>query len=287
MKVIGLISNNKNNRAINITKEIHDYLLSRNIRVNLLSGDSMPLKYHLPGSGRDDFDLNSEAIISVGGDGTFLRAARHSFKNQVPVMGINVGKLGFLAETEIKDYKTSIDNLLKGSFKIEDRMLIEVKIKREDKVVEIAEDPLLALNEFVVSRVPAGKILDFSLIANEYEFMKFRSDGIIVSTPTGSTAYSLSAGGPIVEPANQSIIFTPLNAHSLFSRSIVTSPAVNIKVILGTKNKGDSLNADGIKIDVELKSGDVFEFSKSTSYLKLITMGSNVFFRVFREKLIK
>lgn len=286
MKKIGLISNNKNSRAIKIAKDIYEYLSEKKINVSLIAEDSMPLKYKLPAVSESQLRSEIEAMISVGGDGTFLRAARYCFKNQIPVMGINVGKLGFLAEINVEDYKSSIDRLLKGLFKIEERMLLELNIIRNGQIIDFGEKPLLSLNEFVISRVITGKILDFEVIVNDFPFMEFRSDGIIIATPTGSTAYSLSAGGSIVEPMNESILVTPLSAHSLFARSIVLSTKNNLKVALKTKNKGDLLSSDGVKINMELKKGDLFEFKKSDLFLKLITFNDNLFFKVFKEKLL-
>jgi NAD+ kinase len=287
MKIIGLISNNKNIRAIKVAKEIYDYLLERNMEVSLLADDSMPIKYELPAVPAGELSEKADTVISVGGDGTFLRAARYCFKRQVPIMGVNVGKLGFLAETEKKDFKKSVDALLKGNYRIENRMLIGMTVIRKDKVLNLPAKPFIALNEFVISRILTGKILDFELVANGYKFFDFRSDGIIIATPTGSTAYSLSAGGPVVEPLNRSIIVTPLSAHSLFSRSMVFSTQSSLRVVLKTKNKHDHLSADGVKMDLGLCSGDQFEIRESELNLKIITLGSNTFFKVFRQKLLK
>lgn len=287
MKKIGLISNNKNLKAIRIAKQIYDYLIEKKIDVFLLANDTMPSKFNLPAVSILELSKNIDALISVGGDGTFLRASRYCFENEIPIMGINVGKLGFLAEINIKDFKIAIDNLIEGNYKIDERMLLELSIIRNGNIITFSKNPIVALNEFVISRIIDGKILDFEIIVNNFNFYEFRSDGIIISTPTGSTAYSLSAGGPIVEPTNQAIIITPLSAHSLFSRSIIISPKNNIKIALKTKNKDDFLSSDGIRVNIELKKGDLLEFKKSRLNLKLITFDDNIFFKVFKEKLFK
>ena len=287
MKKIGLISNNKASKAIKIAKEVYDYLSGKNVKVLLLEGDSMPASFKLHAVPIDDFSSEADLIVSIGGDGTFLRAARYSFNKQIPVMGINVGNLGFMAEIEIKNRFAALDNLLSGSYNIEERMLLELIIIRDGKKSGNASGPFIALNEFTVSRNLMGKIIDIELFVNDYKVITYRADGIIVATPTGSTAYSLSAGGPVVEPMNESIIITPLCAHSLNTRSIIISPKNKLEVRLRTKNKNDSLSVDGVKTNIAPSNNDIFRISKSNLKLKLITFNSNIFFRVFREKLLK
>jgi NAD+ kinase len=287
MKKIGLISNNKNKKAVLIAKEAYDYLKVKNAEVLLLADDTMPLQYHLPAVSTETLAADIDYLISVGGDGTFLRAAHYCFKRQIPVMGINVGKLGFLAEIGRDDYIKAIDSLLDDSFKIEERMLLELDIIDKSGSAKKNCQRLISLNEFVISRNAAGKILDIEIIINGFVFNEIRADGIIVATPTGSTAYSLSAGGPIVDPGSNLIIVTPICPHSLFSRSTVISPENNLSIRLKSKNGRDILSSDGIRQNVDLDEGDELVFKKSGLKLKLITFNENLFFKVCKEKLIK
>ena len=287
MKKIGLITNNNKQKAVNVALHVYEYLLERKINVLLLAEDNLPVKYKLPSVSSDDFSASADAIISVGGDGTFLRAARYSFKRQIPVMGINVGNLGFLTEVNLKDYTTAIDDLLKGSYKIEERMLLEMVIQRGKKIIVDNDGAFTALNEFTLARDMMSKIIDLEVIVNGLDIISFRADGIIIATPTGSTAYSLSAGGPIVEPMNESVIITPICAHSLFARSMVISPRNNLEIKLKSKNKNDILSVDGTKKDIFLHGGDILKINKSELKLKLITFNNNIFFKVFKEKLLK
>ncbi len=288
MKKIGLISNNKKQKALNISRKIYEYLVNRQVEVLLLSDDSMAKKYSLPVVSDNDFSKSAEAIISVGGDGTFLKASRHSFKRQIPIMGVNVGNLGFLTEVNLKDYLTALDDLLRGSFKIEERMLLEMIIRRGKTIIkDNDEDAFTALNEFTITRNMMDKIIDLEVIVNGLEVISFRADGIIIATPTGSTAYSLSAGGPIVEPMNESVIITPLCAHSLFARSMVISPKNNLEIRLKSKNNNDILSIDGVKKDIILRNGDILKIYESDLKLKLITFNNNIFFKIFKEKLLK
>ena len=167
MKKIGLITNNKKQKAVNIAMLVYEYLVNKKIDVLLLADDSMPAKYNLPSVSSDDFSAAADAIISVGGDGTFLRAARYAFKRQIPIMGINVGNLGFLTEVNLKDYTIAIDDLLKGSFKIEERMLLEMVIHRGKRIIEDDDGgAFTALNEFTLTRNMMSKIIDLEVIVN-------------------------------------------------------------------------------------------------------------------------
>ena len=287
MKKIGLISNNNNKKAVLIAKEAYDYLKSKKAEVLLLADDTMPLKYRLPAVSTETLSADIEYLISVGGDGTFLRAAHYCFKRQIPVMGINVGKLGFLAEIGKDDYIKAIDSLLDDSFKIEERMLLELDILNSTGSIKKNCQKLLSLNEFVLSRNAAGKILDIEIIINGFVYNETRADGIIIATPTGSTAYSLSAGGPIVDPGTSLIVVTPICPHSLFSRSTVISPENNLSIRLKSKNGRDILSSDGVRLNAELDEGDKLVFNKSDLKLKLITFNENLFFKVCKEKLIK
>ena len=287
MKKIGLISNNKNKKAVLIAKEAYDYLKSKKADVLLLADDAMPLKYNLPAVSTETLRSDIEYLISVGGDGTFLRAAHYCFKRQIPVMGINVGKLGFLAEIGRDDYTKAIDSLLNDSFKVEERMLLELDIINKEGIGKKNFERLFSLNEFVISRNAAGKILDIEIIINGFVFNEIRADGIIIATPTGSTAYSLSAGGPIVDPGSSLVIVTPICPHSLFSRSTVISPENSLRIKLKSKNGRDILSSDGIRQNTELDAGDELIFKKSNIKLKLITFEENLFFKVCKEKLIK
>jgi NAD+ kinase len=287
MKRIGLISNNKTRKALRIAKELYDYLSARKIEVALLKDETMPVKFDLPSLSPKEFESTIECLISLGGDGTFLRAARYCFKRGIPLMGINVGNLGFLAEVNLGDFRNAIDKLLAGNYKIEERMLIELELYRDGKILKDKDSEFIALNEFTINRNLMSKIIDLEILINDFKLINFRADGLIIATPTGSTAYSLSAGGPIVEPNNQVIILTPLCAHNLFTRSMVLNTENKIEIQIKTKNDNDCLSIDGIKQKINIKSGDILKVKKSKLKLNLVTFNKNAFFKNFKEKLLK
>ena len=287
MKRIGLISNNKTRRALRIANELYDYLSAKKIEVALLKDETMPVKFDLPSLSPKEFESVIECLISLGGDGTFLRAARYCFKRGIPLLGINVGNLGFLAEVSLNDFRNAIDKLLAGNYKIEERMLLELELSRNGKIIKDKDLAFIALNEFTINRNLMSKIIDLEILINDFKFINFRADGLIIATPTGSTAYSLSAGGPIVEPKNQVIILTPLCAHNLFTRSMVLNTENKIEIQIKTKNDNDCLSIDGIKQKINIKSGDILKIKKSKLKLNLVTFDNNAFFKSFKEKLLK
>ena len=287
MKKIGIISNNKNLKAISVAKKIYDYLIENKNNVYLLKNDSMPQKYSIPAVSETEFSSKVELLISVGGDGTFLRACRYSFRREVPIMGINAGNLGFLAEINTSNMYDALDNVLNDRYEIEERMLIEGKLYRDNKVADDLGQTYLALNEFVISKPMPGKVVKIKIIVNGIFITSFGADGIIISTPTGSTAYSMSAGGPIVEPKSKVIVITPICAHTIYSRSMVLDSEDTLEVKISSKNESVILNVDGVNTEENIMSGDVFKVRKSNVNLKLITFNKNIFFKIFKEKFLR
>ena len=224
MKTVGIISNNEKQKAIDIAESVYEHFSNRSIKVFLPEEDPFSEKYPLSSVSMDDFSDKSEVIISIGGDGTFLRASKYSFKNEVPILGINVGNLGFLTEVDTENITEAMNGVIEGAYHIEKRMLLEGKLFKNNKPIENIGLSDLALNEFTITRSMSEKVIGMEIIVNDISIKKFAADGIIIATPTGSTAYSLSAGGPVVEPKAEVIIITPICPHTLFSRSIVLGP---------------------------------------------------------------
>ncbi len=287
MKKIGIVSNNEKLEAIKIAKRIYDHLKDKGIKVLLIDEEQISKKYTLPSIPIDRFSEESEIIISVGGDGTFLRASRHAFKRSVPVLGINVGTLGFLTVVDTDTMFESIDEVLGGDFKIEERMLLEGCLYKENSIVDDTGLSNLALNEFTITRSTLEKVIRMEIIVNDIPIKKIAADGIIIATPTGSTAYSLSAGGPIIEPKNEVIIITPICAHTLFSRSIIISPENELVIKIHTKNKKDTFSVDGLAKSISMHPEYRFKVKRSKLKLKLIYFKKDFFFRVFKEKFIE
>ena len=287
MKVIGIISNNEKQEALEISKAVYDFLKQRDIEVLLPDEDVMPQRYSLKSVSQKEFSDEADAIISVGGDGTFLRAAKYSFRNQTPVLGINAGHLGFLTEVDPENMEQAMSDLLEGSYSIEKRMLLEGRLYKEGKLIQNTGLPSIALNEFTITRSTIEKVIKMEIVVNDISIKSFVADGIIIATPTGSTAYSLSAGGPVVEPKAETIGITPICPHTLFSRSIILGPDKVLEVRLNSRNEKDIFSVDGKTVALSRPSQYLLRVTRSKKQLNLISFNPNAFFKVFKEKFIE
>lgn len=222
----------------------------------------------------------ADAIIVFGGDGTILEAVRKMGDRKIPLFGVNYGNLGFMAEVEEKDMEDSIRRLLVGEFHLESRMMIDLEINGFDA----KEHGFTALNDVVISRGANTKLIDLRIYCNDSLVEEYRADGLIVATPTGSTAYSLSAGGPIIEPTNEGVyVITPICPHSLHNRSIVLDASNTIRVEADSKNDNLVVAVDGQKfLDVNHQPISV---KKSQSKVQLIKFRRYNFFEILRKKL--
>lgn len=220
----------------------------------------------------------ADIVIAVGGDGTIIHSAKHAVVYDKPLLGINVGRLGFMAGLEMYELDL-LKKLIDGTYKTEERMMLRcIHYSGEDM------HEYTALNDVVVSNGALSRIIDLDIMCQGKNIVSYRADGIILSTPTGSTAYALSAGGPIIEPSLNSIIMTPICPHSLVARPVIFSDEKTISV------KGAALNRHPIYITIDgeegarLEDGDVIEVKKSTQLVKLINLNEKSFYEVLNEK---
>ncbi|MEN8905749.1 MAG: NAD(+)/NADH kinase [Clostridiales bacterium] len=223
----------------------------------------------------------SDIIICLGGDGTFLKTARETYLKNIPILGINLGTLGFLTEIEKDkiDFATSL--IVNNDYVIEERMMLKVRVIRDGNT--LYED--IALNDIVISRSSISRIIELKTYVDSDFVDSFPGDGIIISTPTGSTAYSLSAGGPIVEPNSDIIIITPICPHMLNSRSYVINSNRKVKAMF---DDGYILEAvitiDG-QVVYKVKENDVIEVEKGEFKVKFIKINNRNFYDILRSKL--
>lgn len=224
-------------------------------------------------------DASNVMMLVLGGDGTMLRAIRDNNFFDGPVIGINMGTLGFLTEIEMNSLYESLDRLLADDFKIEDRMLLEGFA---------TGDKTWALNDVVLARCGGLQIINFEISVNNQPLLNYEADGIIISTPTGSTGYNLSAGGPIASPAAQLIMLTPICPHSLNHRSIILSgqDEVSIKVTASREGREQvlELNFDG-NVKETVKTGDEIIIKKGDKTVKFAKLGKDSFLQVLNRKM--
>ena len=237
--------------------------------------------------GITSFDVQSESnsgtpdlIITFGGDGTLLNGARYAMKYDIPLLGINLGTVGFLTEEEPKRLEEALQAIINGKYQTESRSLLEIRNPR-------TEETFHALNDAVITRGWYARLIQVEAFVNEKEYGVFTADGIIVATPTGSTGYSLSAGGPIVEPGMNCMIITPVCAHSMQHCPCVVSEKSRIRLLLKPEREQTAeLQIDGQSRGT-LESGDEILVSGTEKKIRLIRLHSYDFFGLMRRKLIE
>ena len=220
-----------------------------------------------------------DAAVTVGGDGTIIHAAKYAAETNTPLIGVNVGRLGFAADLETDEIE-ELKRIITGDFTIDRRMLLDVEVQKPEGL-----QSYLAVNDAVVAHGQFSKIVDFSLMLGNEEIARYRADGILFSTPTGSTAYSLSAGGPIVSPQIDCILMTPVCPHSLFSRSVLFEGSSRLSVAVKIP-QGCSclLTVDG-EVNVDIAEGDRVSIKKSQLSLELISLKKRNFYLKLNKKL--
>lgn len=228
-----------------------------------------------------DVPEGTEGIITLGGDGTIIQAARDTDELTLPILGINMGRLGFLAETDPTHMEAAVDALLQDAYFIEERMMLRGEVRREGAL--LYEN--LALNDIVLMRSMGFHLISFDFSVNGELIKKYSGDGMILSTPTGSTAYNLSAGGPIVMPSASMILATPLNPHTMLQRSIVLPDSAEVILRVSGKNPGEvSVSFDGT-VYRGLESGDEIHVTKADRKVLLLKLQKDSFLEVLRTKL--
>ena len=220
-----------------------------------------------------------EAVITVGGDGTILRVAAEAARCKKPLLGVNTGNLGYMTAVSGSDFFW-VERFVAGRYETEDRMMLRVGVERDG--VSVFEST--ALNDAVLSRGEVPRLLPLSLYSDGVFVSEYRSDGLIFATPTGSTAYSISAGGPVVDPALDALLVTPLCAHTLASRPIVFRPETVLDARLNEGHGGARLTVDG-KENVPVLVGDRITVARSEHQLKLVRFETPSFYRVLADKL--
>jgi len=220
----------------------------------------------------------SDILISMGGDGTLLRAARFVGRSEIPILGINLGRLGFLTETQVSSWGDAIDRVQQGQYQIVERMLLSCEVRRDNQVI-LGGD---ALNDVVIHRGAVSRLLDLEIFIDEGYVGTYSADGLIISTPTGSTAYSLSCGGPIVNPEVSCLLLTAICPHTLSARPLIISDREKVMVKERVID-GISLTLDGHLNFVLLKNDEV-RVEKASYGMKFVHF-EKTFYRTVQEKL--
>jgi NAD+ kinase len=228
---------------------------------------------------KSDLPGQVDLLIVLGGDGTLLSMARAVGDLGVPILGVNLGGLGFLTATTLDEMLPALERLLAGGMEIEERMMLSAALRRGGQVI----GEYIALNDVVITKSAMSRIIDLSVSVGGRHAISYRADGLIISTPTGSTAYNLSAGGPILFPTMDAVVLTPIAPHTLSNRPIAVPGAQRIEVALLVE-QDVMLTMDG-QIGVPLRERDVVEVQKASAPIRLVRFPQKDFFSVLRTKL--
>jgi len=281
VKKIGIVANRDKDIDYKYTRVVLDKLLDNGFTV--IVGPELnqiaPPSAVVSTSPFQDADF----LICVGGDGTFLKTARQAYVHQKPVLGINRGTVGFLAEVEPKDIERAIQRLAQGEFQVQPRMVLDVEVIRKGE--KVFED--IAINDAVVSRMALSRILRLRVSIDGKYVDSFPGDGIIISTPTGSTGYSLSAGGPIVQPDMRMMVISPICPHILYSRSFIASDTRTVEVTIDEQGENNAMVTVDGQEGFALEPGDLVLTRASHHEVLFASVSPVNFYEVLRAKIHK
>jgi len=279
MNKIGIITKNIP-AARKAAKKLAAWLVARNKKVYIDHETAMALKQK--GYERTEIPALVDMIIVLGGDGTLLSAARlvADAHNDVPIFGVNLGSLGFMAEVSLEELYDNLAKAIAGKLETEDRIMLTASVLREGKSVARYR----VLNDAVINKGALARMMELRVLVDDRHLTTLRADGLIVSTPTGSTAYSLAAGGPIIHPTIHCFVVTPICPHTLSNRPIALPDNVVVSVCLTSPSEDVLLTLDG-QIGFSLLPNDVVEIKRSRFKMKLIKHPTKSYYEILRTKL--
>ncbi|HHY03625.1 MAG TPA: NAD(+)/NADH kinase [Thermoanaerobacterales bacterium] len=282
MNTIGLVANISKSACIPIANKLLNWF-NKNGYAVIVEEDLAKLlnRYDLAVAfNNESFAEKVDIVITLGGDGTLLRVARTMAKFNIPILGINLGRLGFLTEVEVSNLLDDLSRLKEKKFSIENRMMLQAYVIRNKRIIK----EFIALNDVVVTKGPFARLIILKASANDDYIDTYPADGLIISTPTGSTAYSLSAGGPIINPNMELIMLTPICPHTLQSRSIIFSKDDTIKIKVMAEHPEIMLTVDGQQ-GFKILPNDEVIVKKANFFTKLIKISNRSFYDILRDKL--
>ena len=268
VRTVGLVPHPSRETAAELVAQASERLAAHGIEVRT------PIT-----EGGTDLDTDGlDVVISLGGDGTMLRAVDTAYEAGVPVLGVNVGQMGYLTEVEPSEFEAALDRLIAGDFEVAERMVLEMTVESSGS----AKGRWFALNEAVLEKVHTGRLVRLEVDINGTFFTTYAADGVIVATPTGSTAYSFSARGPIVSPRHRCLLLTPVSPHMLFDRSLVLAPEEILRFVV-CDDRSVVLTADGRELG-ELAAGDTVSCRGGDRSARIVTFGPRDFHQILKAK---
>lgn len=279
MATVGIVIHPERELAAELARDAAAWLTDRGHEARLPVKDAGIAKLPELGVPESMFTRGLDVAMSLGGDGTMLRTVELTAADGVPVIGVNVGQLGYLTEVEPQGLRMALKRFLAGSYEVEERMLIEAAVDSANLDPDVT---FLALNEVVLEKTPMGHTVRLGVSVDGDFFTPYAADGLIVATPTGSTAYAFSARGPIVAPTHRCLLLTPVAAHMLFDRTLVLDPHATVRLdVLG--NRPATLSVDGRTL-ATLEVGDTVTCTAATTAARLVMFGQRDFLRILKTK---
>jgi NAD+ kinase len=277
---IGIISRPRRSNLSEVVPPLLLWLGARGIHVTYDQETASSLAEPSEGRSREQVAAASDLLLVLGGDGTLLAAARVAAPRGIPILPINMGSLGFLTSFMLEELYPALEDILAGRLTISERVMLHAELQRGDKIL----DKQTVLNEVVINKGALARMIELELSIDKDFVCRYRADGLIVASPTGSTAYSLSAGGPIVHPSVESFIITPICPHTLSDRPVVIGDTSIIEVKLSAGTESVFLTLDGQK-GIPLQATDRVRISRAQQLLKLIQTPNKSYFEILRNKL--
>jgi NAD+ kinase len=277
---IGIISRPRRSNLTEVVPSLLSWLEDRGIHVVYDQETATSLAEPSEGRSREQVAAASDLLLVLGGDGTLLAAARVAAPRGIPILPINMGSLGFLTSFMLEELYPALEDILAGRLTMSERVMLHAELQRGDKIL----DKQTVLNEVVINKGALARMIELELSIDRDFVCRYRADGLIVASPTGSTAYSLSAGGPIVHPSVESFIITPICPHTLSDRPLVVGDTSIIEVKLSAGTESVFLTLDGQK-GIPLQATDRVRISRAHQLLKLIQTPNKSYFEILRNKL--
>lgn len=280
IKRIGIVSKPRKAEIREIVPELVEWLRERDIEVSIDKETGAILESSEKCLTRNELPGKVDLLVVLGGDGTLLAAARALYRREVPIFAVNLGDLGFLTVITRDELYPALEGVLSGNYRSERRVQIEGELVRADEVLS----SFRALNDVVLNKGAIARIQDFEVYADGEFISNYKSDGLIVATPTGSTAYSLAAGGPVVSPSVEAFIVTPICAHTLTNRPLVLRDSATIEIVVKSQREAAYLTVDG-QVGIATHSEDIVRVRKSDSCIELIQPPQRNYYEILRQKL--
>jgi NAD+ kinase len=275
---LGFVLHHERSQAAELAAEAAEWLLAAGHDVRLPQVDADLAGLGANGCADQSLADGLDVAVSLGGDGTMLRTVDLVAQAGVPIIGVNVGQMGYLSATEPSGMRAALEHFLAGTHTIEERMLLTVRVLRADGSVT----EQVAFNEAVLEKTPMGHTVRLAVAVDGEFFTTYAADGLIVATPTGSTAYAFSARGPIVEPTHRALLLTPVSPHQLFDRTLVLDPEAELRIDVHGHRRA-TLSVDGRNLG-ELGEGDAIVCTAAAASALLVTFGSRDFLQILKTK---